>query len=137
MDWFSFLFFLCFPSCFFWVCSMFFMHRVAFHLYNILTYQKKKEPIGTYQQYNFQGTCKCTCKPTRKIKIGSDKQDCHGDTTNLWNKSKNTGHKEEVVGFCGLRIWSQGSRSLFCLNSFLYTFSQDKHKHTRSGICET
>ena len=29
-------------SCIFSVCSMLFMHRVAFRIYNILTYQKKK-----------------------------------------------------------------------------------------------
>ena len=35
-------------SCMFWVCSMFFMHRVAICIYNILTYQKKKKTNATF-----------------------------------------------------------------------------------------
>ena len=42
--WLSLMFFSLFSSsCTFWVCSMFFMHRVDFCIYIILTYQKKKK----------------------------------------------------------------------------------------------
>ena len=42
--WLSLMFFSLFSSsCTFWVCSMFFMHRVDFRIYIILTYQKKKK----------------------------------------------------------------------------------------------
>ena len=42
------MFFLFFLLVFFWVCSMFFMHRVDFRIYIILTYQKKKKvSLGT------------------------------------------------------------------------------------------
>ena len=60
--WLSLMFFSLFSSsCTFWVCSMFFMHRVDFRIYIILTYQKK-----TKKNSLLVGTNDC-CFPWKSI----------------------------------------------------------------------
>jgi len=46
---FFYVFSLFFSSCNFWVCSVLLMHRVTFHKYIILTYQKKYILVLHYQ----------------------------------------------------------------------------------------